>query len=334
MWHHTAGEFETCDQCRFDGAAYTNDDVTGTLRALAGWAGSSIAGIDAVTLNRRPAPTVWSPAEYLRHTKRVLWSMAGLAELAVDAGDHAVDGEPPDDANPADPSTDIDPVREVVRLHEEATRLGRMWSGADAPTRAMAVRVNGRPADLAGIVRHAIHDATHHLSDIGRGIVALGVGSSPATGHVARIGASHGGVPKPEVAEVRVGYRGVEGDRQATRRHHGRVWQALCVWSTEVIDDLAAEGHPVSPGSAGENFTISGLDWSMLRPGARLRFGGDDGVVAECTAWAEPCRTLVESFMERDFRRIDDTRHPGSSRIYAKVLVDGIVRAGDPVTVC
>ena len=26
MWHHLAGQIERCDECRFDGSAYTVDD--------------------------------------------------------------------------------------------------------------------------------------------------------------------------------------------------------------------------------------------------------------------------------------------------------------------
>ncbi len=46
MWHHLAGQVERCDECRFDGSAYTVDDVSGTLRNLAEWAGHAMGGID------------------------------------------------------------------------------------------------------------------------------------------------------------------------------------------------------------------------------------------------------------------------------------------------
>ena len=88
-----------------------------------------------------------------------------------------------------------------------------------------------------------------------------------AEGTVAGLFASDGGVPKRPIPVAEVGYRGVSGDRQAARKHHGRVWQALCLWSVEVIDGFAAAGHPIVPGSAGENVTIAGVDWSTLRPG-------------------------------------------------------------------
>lgn len=333
MWHHLAGRIERCDECRFDGSAYTDDDVSGTIRKLARWAQGAMDGIDPVVLNQRPEPTTWSPAEYLRHIKRVVWSMAGLAELLRAEPGQRVDGVAPSDATVDDPPTTIDVGRELVRLDEEAVRLGWLWSDADVDDRACTIDINGETADLAGIVRHTVHDATHHLGDIGRGIAALGVGTPEMTGRVQHIHSSAGGVPKLAIDEATVGYRGLEGDRQAIRKHHGRVWQALCLWSSEVIDALVAEGHPLTPGAAGENFTISGIDWSALRPGAHIRFGGDGGVLAETTGWTTPCTSIVEAFTDRDYQRIDVARDPGVSRIYAKVLIDGLVRTGDPVKV-
>ena len=38
---------------------------------------------------------------------------------------------------------------------------------------------------------------------------------------------------------------GIVGDRQGNRQHHGRPWQALCLFSIYVIDDLAACGCKV-----------------------------------------------------------------------------------------
>ena len=74
-----------------------------------------------------------------------------------------------------------------------------------------------------------------------------------------------------------------------------------------------------------------GIDWSALRPGTRLDFA-DGGPLVETTMWAAPCKTIAESFTERDVRRIDAVRQPGSARLYAKVLRDGVVRPGQEFT--
>ena len=79
-----------------------------------------------------------------------------------------------------------------------------------------------------------------------------------AEGRVTHLSVSPGGLPKTPVDRVEVTWLGATGDRQATRVHHGRPWQALCLWSNEVIDAFRAAGHPIAPGLAGENITLSG----------------------------------------------------------------------------
>lgn len=147
---------------------------------------------------------------------------------------------------------------------------------------------------------------------------------------MAQINVSDGGIPKRPVDEAEVGDRGLVGDRQATRQHHGRPLQALCLWSQEVIDALRAEGHPIEAGAAGENLTLAGIDWASLRPGTQVLLGD---VLAEVSAWATPCQKNAQWFASGDFRRMDHDRHPGWSRAYAWVREPGTVRAGDPVVV-
>lgn len=148
-------------------------------------------------------------------------------------------------------------------------------------------------------------------------------------GSVARINVSNGGVPKLAVAQAEVGYRGLVGDRQGARQHHGRPWQALCLWSSEVINRFAHEGHPIAPGSAGENLTLASLDWSLVRPGMLLRIGT---VLAETSSWAIPCRHNAQWFTDGEFNRMSHDRGP-VARIYATVIEPGTVTSGDAVVV-
>ena len=151
-------------------------------------------------------------------------------------------------------------------------------------------------------------------------------------GSVLRINTSNGGVPKTAVDEVYVDWDGPHGDVQATREHHGRPFQALCLWSAEVIDRLQAAGHPIAYGSAGENVTIRGLDWNEVRPGTRLRIGE---VVCEIWAYAVPCRQNAQWMDDGDFGRLHHEREGefggAISRVYATVTERGTVRTGDVV---
>jgi len=155
-------------------------------------------------------------------------------------------------------------------------------------------------------------------------------GQLPTTAHgtVAQLSISKGGLPKLPEPAVEVGWRGVMGDRQATRVHHGRPWQALCLWSAEVIDGFRAEGHPIAAGLAGENITVSGLHWPDARAGVRLQIGS---VLCEISAYALPCFQNKAWFLQGDFDTMHHSRGP-VSRVYATVLQPGSIAVGDSVT--
>jgi len=147
-------------------------------------------------------------------------------------------------------------------------------------------------------------------------------------GVVVSINRSPGGVPKLPVADARVRAAGLEGDGHRDLRHHGGPDRALCLYSMDRIEALQREGHPIAPGTTGENLTIRSLAWDAVVPGAVLRMGG---VTLEITAYASPCTSIRPSFADLDSNRISQQKHPGWSRVYARVTGDGVVRVGDTI---
>lgn len=180
------------------------------------------------------------------------------------------------------------------------------------------------------VAREMVHATQHRLHEVARMRAAIGDGLASATGQVAHLHVSDGGVPKRAVEEVDVDFAGVKGDRQRDRVNHGRPFQALCLWSVEVIESLRAEGHPIAPGLAGENVTVSGIDWATLRPGATVQIGQ---VTAEISAFAIPCAKNAGWFVAGDFERMHHEGHPGWSRLYATVRAPGRIAVGDPFDV-
>ena len=92
---------------------------------------------------------------------------------------------------------------------------------------------------------------------------------------------------------------------------------------------LRAEGHPITPGSVGENLTLAGVDWGTVVPGSCLALGAD--VVVQITGYTTPCRQITGSFRDGEVRRVSQPHHPGNSRVYARVLQSGRLATGDPV---
>ena len=153
----------------------------------------------------------------------------------------------------------------------------------------------------------------------------------PPYPHVHQINVSDGGVPKRPVREAMVSERGVEGDRQRNLKVHGGQDRALCLFSQDLIERLQDEGHLIEAGFSGENLTLAGLEWEKLKPGDRLRIGPD--VQVEIMSYTVPCDLNARWFRDGDYRRISQKKNPGWSRVYAKVLREGLVTPGDAVEI-
>ena len=148
-------------------------------------------------------------------------------------------------------------------------------------------------------------------------------------GRIAQINVSPGGVPKRPVPEARVTTLGIEGDSHRDTEHHGGPERALCLFALERIEALQAEGHRVEPGTLGENLTVAGLDWPAVAAGDCFVVG--DAVVIQVTPFTSPCANIRGAFRDGDSSRVSQKRHPGWSRVYARVLRPAEIRTGDPV---
>ena len=150
-------------------------------------------------------------------------------------------------------------------------------------------------------------------------------------GRIHQLNCSRGGVPKTPVPDALLTPTGLACDAQAHPKFHGGPERALSLYSLELIRALQAEGHPIFPGSTGENVTVEGVEWGALGPGSRLVLGDD--VLVEITGYASPCKTIKGSFADGASTRISQKKHPGESRLYARVLRTGRLAVGQRVEV-
>lgn len=149
-------------------------------------------------------------------------------------------------------------------------------------------------------------------------------------GTIHQISISKGGVPKAAISSAEVTPEGLEGDLHRYVNHGGPE-RAVCLYSLERIQALQAEGHPIEPGAAGENVTVTGVDWDQVGIGTRFRLG--DQVLLEVTRFTVPCSTIREAFLNKDSSRISQDMFPGWSRVYARVLEAGKIASGDSVVI-
>lgn len=158
--------------------------------------------------------------------------------------------------------------------------------------------------------------------------MTTGPSTSLRAGRLESINASRGGVPKTAIFEGLITEAGLDGDRQRDLRFHGGPDRAIVLFSLDVIRALQREGHPIAPGTAGENLTLSGIEWRTVVPGSQLQIGE---VQLEVTKYTSPCEKIAGSFADCDFTRISQKLHAGWSRVCARVLAGGLVRTGDAV---
>ena len=157
------------------------------------------------------------------------------------------------------------------------------------------------------------------------------------TGTVLQVNVSQGGIPKRAIPFGELTPAGITGDAWRYP-FHGGPKQAVLLITLEGIEELVAQGFPLSPGALGENLTTRGLDRRALRFGQRLQVG--DAII-ELTKMRQPCATLnpygsgIQAAMYDARVAKSDPGSPlwGLSGFYASVVQPGTVRTGDAVYV-
>lgn len=317
---------ETCGECGFQAARWSRQDAIRSLELAGRLVGLTIEGLSATDWLALPTPGVPSIADRFHRLTEVLALDRSRAEAIVASlgSEHRA---PP--GRSIGEASELDRLDILGALDRTATGYGAYLRSVDDRWWGNTLPNLGEVRSLDALVRHSCHEMMHCSAEIARTRHAVGDAVGPLTGTVASLHAGDGGVPKPEVPSARVEADGLVGDAQAARQYHGRPWQALCLWSTEVVEMWAAEGHPIFPGAAGENLSLSGLDWSQLRAGLIVEIGA---LTARLSAPAVPCTKNRRWFSDRDHRRLGHDVSPGRARWYAGVLTPGRVETGDPVT--
>lgn len=112
--------------------------------------------------------------------------------------------------------------------------------------------------------------------------------ASAVRAYVLAVSTSPGGIPKLPQEFARVSSDGLQGDGRNHAKHI-RPDRALSIWDHENLQQLVAEGFHLTPGAAGENLTVSGLNVQQMRHGTLLRIGD---VVLKLEQPRKPCYVL------------------------------------------
>lgn len=167
-----------CEECGFDYEALDPTDIPASLRSFAKRYRAPLSrflpGEDGDGLvRRRPAEGTWSALEYAAHVRDVFaaydrWIGRCLAEERP-----VLDGPAPDDLAAERRYNDDDPASVADSLAANAERLA---ATVEALTDQEWDRVGMRRDEERSVrftARRAVHEGSHHLLDIGRGLRAV-----------------------------------------------------------------------------------------------------------------------------------------------------------------
>jgi hypothetical protein len=165
-----------CDECGYDYAALPRPALAPAIvLGAAQHAARLTAAPDG--LRHRPAPDVWSPLEYACHVRDVLVVQRARL-LRTQAEDQPT--FPPMDRERRvveDAYNEQEPARVAGELCSAAAALADVLGSLDEAAWART-GVYNFPApsvrDVDWIARHTLHEVTHHLMDVDRGIGAAG----------------------------------------------------------------------------------------------------------------------------------------------------------------
>jgi MOSC domain-containing protein YiiM len=131
----------------------------------------------------------------------------------------------------------------------------------------------------------------------------------------------------PVAGPVRVGALGLAGDSVYDTRGHGGPDQAVLMYAASHYPRWEEElGRTMGPGDFGENLTVEGLDEDAVCIGDVYQVGP---VRFQVSHPRQPCATLARRHQISDMIAIVQSN--GRSGWYLRVLVEGVVEAGEPV---
>jgi hypothetical protein len=167
-----------CEECGFDYEALDPADVPAQVRAFAKRYRAPLTRFirdeDGDALVRtRPAPEVWSALEYAAHVRDVFANYDRWIGQCLAEDRPVLEGPGPDELAAAGNYNDDDPVGVADALATNAERLATTIDGVPPDGWDRAGLRRGEERTVLLQARRAVHEGSHHLLDIGRGLRAV-----------------------------------------------------------------------------------------------------------------------------------------------------------------
>jgi hypothetical protein len=167
-----------CEECGFEYEALAPADVPAAIRSFAKRYRAPLTrflpGEDGDALvRRRPSPETWSALEYAAHVRDVFDSYDGWIHLCLTEERPVLGGSGPDDLARDRRYNEDDPAAVADALAANAERLAATVEAVpDDGWERVGLR-HDEERSVLFTARRAVHEGSHHLLDVGRGLRAV-----------------------------------------------------------------------------------------------------------------------------------------------------------------
>lgn len=160
-----------CDECGYDYDAPARGEIAQAIRGAIPEYRRRLVSTGVDKLRVRPEPSVWSPLEYACHMRDVFSAQRDRLRLALNEEEPTFTSMRREERVTEERYNEQDP-RDVAEQFEEtaegfATELDAL-TASDWQRTGIYSYPSPRPRSVEWIARHTLHEALHHLMDIGR----------------------------------------------------------------------------------------------------------------------------------------------------------------------
>jgi hypothetical protein len=157
-----------CPECGYDAAAIEFSSIGGRIRRnAASWQQLLAAGEAA---RARPSEDRWSTLEYGCHVRDVFRIFDRRLQLMLDEDDPGFPNWDQDETAVRDRYGEQDPETVAGELVAASAALADRVDGVSpSQLHRCGTRSDGARFDVEGLGRYLLHDAVHHLHDVGAG---------------------------------------------------------------------------------------------------------------------------------------------------------------------
>lgn len=167
-----------CEECGFDYDALDPADAPAAIRSFAKRYRVPLTRFlrdedgDAL-VRQRPAPEVWSALEYAAHVRDVFANYERWIGQTLAEDGPALEGPGPDELAASGRYNEADPVAVADALAANAEALAATVEKVPEDGWGRVGLRRGEERSVRLSARRAVHEGSHHLLDIGRGLRAV-----------------------------------------------------------------------------------------------------------------------------------------------------------------